>query len=94
MADLIEQPHPGAAYQMVSQACAMAMQDAVAYLRSMQTVSIATIGAAQSALLNDPANADQTKAIMAAQESIARAIKTLEDINGAAVKILGTFPRI
>jgi len=80
-------------YAMVAQACAMAVQDAVAYLRNIETVSSAVIGVAQERLLADPAAQDSLRTIATAQETVAAALKTLEDVSAAAAKILNDFPR-
>lgn len=81
------------AYAMVAQACALAIEDAVAHLRNVEIVATAVIGVAQERLLQDVSDADSVKAIATAQETIASAVKTLEDVGAAAAKLLAEFPR-
>jgi hypothetical protein len=86
--------HPDCdSYAMVAQACAMAVQDAVAYLRNIETVSSAVIAVAQERLLADPGAENPLRTIATAQETVAAAVKTLEAVSAAAAKILTEFPR-
>ncbi|MEI9886874.1 MAG: hypothetical protein WDN08_10325 [Rhizomicrobium sp.] len=85
-------PAEGQSYALVAQACAMAVQDAVAYLRNVETVANAVIGVAQERLLAG-ADGDTLKTIATAQETVSAAVRTLEEVSAAATKILLEFPR-
>lgn len=86
-------PKTSDSYAIVAQACAMAIQDAVAYLRGIETIASSTIGIAQERLLNASPGPDPAKAMTAAQESIATAIEQLNSVVAAATKTLAEFPR-
>jgi hypothetical protein len=88
-----EAPPPDGCYAMVEQACAMAIQDAVAYLRNTEIVAYAAIGVALEAAGRDPASRDATQAVAMAQSTVAAAVKNLEDVSAAAAKTLKEFPR-
>ncbi len=81
------------AYAMVAQACAMAVQDAVAYLRNTETIANAAIGAAIEIALNDPEDNESSKAIALAQSTVATALRNFEEVSTAAAKTLADFPR-
>lgn len=80
-------------YAMVAQSCAMAIQDAVGYLRNVEIVANATIGVAQERLLSGVAGPDPAKAIATAQEAVVAAIGNLETVSAAIGKVLKDFPR-
>ncbi len=71
----------------------MAIQDAVAHLRNVETVAGAAIGVAQERQLNGLGDDDPVKIIATAQETVAAAVKNLEAVSAAAGKILADFPR-
>jgi len=77
---------------MVAQACAMAIQDAVAHLRNVEIVAGAAIGVAQERQLDGAWGDDPVKIIATAQETVAAAVKNLEAVSAAANRILADFP--
>lgn len=83
----------GDSYAIVAQACAMMIQDAVAYLRGVETIANATIGVAQERLLNAAPGPDPAKAIAAAQDSVLKAIEALNNVTGVAFDTLAKLPR-
>ncbi len=83
----------GHARAMVAQACAMAIQDAVAHLRNVEIVAGAAIGIAQEWQLVGARGEDPVKIIATAQETVAAAVKNLEAVSAATSKILADFPR-
>ncbi len=83
----------GHARAMVAQACAMAIQDAVAHLRNVEIVAGAAIGIAQEWQLVGARGEDPVKIIATAQETVAAAVKNLEAVSAATGKILADFPR-
>jgi hypothetical protein len=93
MSDAPPPPEGGDSYAMVAQACAMAIQDAVAHLRNVEIVANAAIGVAQERLLSGITTPDPQKAIATAQETVTAAIQILEAVSAAAGKVLKEFPR-
>jgi hypothetical protein len=91
IAPTIDIPDNGS-YAMVAQACAMAIQDAVAYLRNTETVATSVIGVAQDMQLRTD-NADMERVIASAQATIAAAIKNLDAVSSTVAKILRDFPQ-
>ena len=83
----------GHARAMVAQACAMAIQDAVAHLRNVEIVAGAAIGVAQEWQLAGTRADDPVRIIAAAQETVAAAVKNLEAVGAAATRILAEFPQ-
>jgi hypothetical protein len=84
----------GGAYGAVSHACAMAVADAVANLRNIQTIAGAVIGVALEQILSgaDPIAAQQ--ALEAAQNLVQSAVVTLGFIGETTEQILGRYPRV
>jgi hypothetical protein len=77
-------------YEMVSQACAIAIQDAVAYLRAMETLAVAVAGALQEQAMNKRNVSDGALAI--GQSAVNAAVATLSEVGAATAEILKTFP--
>ncbi len=94
MSDPVDPPvDVGDSYAMVAQACALAIQDAVAHLPNVEIVANAVIGVAQERLISGTNGPDPAAAIATAQETIVAAVRTLETISATAGKILADFPR-
>ncbi len=83
---------PGDAYAMIAQACAIAVQDAVAFLRSTETMTIATMGLAQEIAVAMTDSDAPSKIILAAQAATLAAAATLESVGKAAASVLDGFP--
>jgi len=79
-------------YEMVRQACAMAIQDAVAYLRNTELIANAVIGVASQRLLANVDEGNAAAAITAATSSVTAAAEALATISAAATKTLDQFP--
>jgi hypothetical protein len=79
-------------YELVKQACAMAIQDAVAYLRNTELIANAVIGVAGQRLLNGDNDGGATAAIAAATASVASAAEALATISKASANTLTEFP--
>ena len=86
----VDVPQNGS-YAMVAQACAKAIQDAIAHQRNTETISTAVIGVAQETMLRAPL--DQERVIATAQAAIAAALQNVEAVSTAVSKILRDFPR-
>jgi len=80
-------------YELVKQACAMAIQDAVAYLRNTELIANAVIGVASQRLLNGDDDAGAAAAIAAATGSVKSAAEALAAISTASAKTLEQFPQ-
>jgi predicted component of type VI protein secretion system len=78
---------------VIAQACAMAVADAVAYLRNTEIIANAAIGAAMEQLLAGPDPAEPRAAIEAAQASVTAAVASLEAIGAASLQTLRSIPR-
>ena len=90
---MADDPTPaGTPYEMVAQACAMAIQDATAYLRNVEIIAGAVIGVAQERLLNVGGD-DPLRTIATAQETVTAATNNLAAVSAAVTKILEDFPR-
>jgi hypothetical protein len=82
---------------MVEQACAMAIQDAVAYLRNTETISAAAIGAAEEIMLRSAGSAERgddgaAVAVATAQAALAAAVAHVEQVSALVSRILRDFP--
>ncbi|HEY1749641.1 MAG TPA: hypothetical protein VGG29_00125 [Caulobacteraceae bacterium] len=86
-------PTGGDWYEVIAQACAMAVADAVAYLRNTEIIANAAIGVAMEQLLADPDLAGPRAAIEAAQASVTAAVASLEAIGAASLQTLRAIPR-
>jgi hypothetical protein len=91
-APAVDVPENGS-YAMVAQACAMAIQDAVAHLRNTETICVAVTGLAQDMMMRSGNPEPFAAVIASAQASVAAAAKNLEAVSAAASKILQDFPR-
>ena len=82
----------GDQYEVVAQACAMAVADAVAYLRNIEIIATAVIGAAMQRIVagEDPSGA--LAAIEAAQNSVLAAARALDTVAQSAAHALLNFP--
>ena len=78
---------------LVELACAMAIQDAVAYLRNTEIVAVAVMGAAQDMMMNNRNVAEATATLAAAQASVAAAGVFLGEIGAVVAAILKDYPR-
>jgi len=87
-----DRPRPEDSYELVKQACAMAIQDAVAYLRNTELIANAVIGVASQRLLNGD-DAGAAAAIAAATGSVKSAAEALAAISTASAKTLEQFPQ-
>ena len=76
---------------IISLACAMAVQDAVAYLRNTEIIATAAFGAAEARILEDVDAAVAVAAMETAQAAVLAAAKALQDIGAAAAQTLRTF---
>jgi hypothetical protein len=81
----------GEQYDVVAQACAMAVADATAYLRNTELIATAVLGVAMERLVAgvDPQGAMQ--AIEAAQTSVLTAARTLAQVAQTAAEALANF---
>jgi hypothetical protein len=79
-------------YELVKQACAMAIQDAVAYLRNTEIIANAVIGVASQRLLNGEGDENAVEAMTAAGATVVAAAETLAAISAASAKTLEQFP--
>ena len=75
-------------YEIVKQACAMAIQDAVAYLRNTELIANALIGVASQRLLSGADDPGATAAIAAATASVTAAAEALAAISAASASTL------
>jgi len=88
-------PEPGPvspSYEIVAHACAMAIQDAAVYMRSMQTLVVATTGAAQERMLNGANVQDAATVVALAQMAVTAAGLTFGEVGVAASSVLKSFP--
>jgi hypothetical protein len=77
--------------EVVAQACAMALADAVAYLRNTEIIATAVVGAATERLLAELDPGPAQAAIEAAQNAVLAAARTLETISQIAASALQDF---
>jgi len=82
----------GDQYDVVAQACAMAIADATAYLRNAEIIATAVVGAAMERLVTGADAGGAQAAIAAAQESVLAAARTLETVAQVATRTLLDFP--
>jgi hypothetical protein len=78
---------------MVELACAMAIQDAVAYLRNTETIAIAAMGSAQQLVIDGTDVKDATPAMIMAQINVAAAAVIVAEVGIAVTTILRNYPR-
>jgi hypothetical protein len=77
---------------MIRQAAAMAVQDAVSHMRNVNIIAAAALGAAQEMILDD-VNVDGAKvAIAAVQSMVAAAADNFVAVSMAAGKVIGETP--
>jgi len=79
-------------YELVKQACAMAIQDAVAYLRNTEIIANAVIGVAGHRLLNGVDDGNAAAAISAAAASVKAAAEALATVSTVSANTLSQFP--
>lgn len=82
-----------ACYAMVSQAWAMAAQDAAAYLRYTEIVATAAIGVALDTMTRGVTDGDPSQTIAAANSCVVAALRNLDEVSAAAAKTIKDFPR-
>ena len=82
----------GDQYDVVAQACAMAVADAVAYLRNIEIIATAVIGAAMQRLIGGEDPSGALAAIEAAQNSVLAAARALDTVAQSAAHALINFP--
>jgi hypothetical protein len=80
-------------YELVKQACAMAIQDAVAYLRNTELIANAVIGVASQRLLSGEGAESAAAAIAAASASVLTAAESLGAISAASANTLKNYPQ-
>jgi hypothetical protein len=85
-------PGAGGQREVVAQACAMAVADAVAYLRNTEIIATAVVGAAMERMLLGLDVGAAQAALEAAQNSVTSAAKALEIIADMAAHALQDFP--
>ena len=90
-APAVDIPENGS-YSMVALACAMAIQDAVAYLRNTETIATSVIGVAQDVQLR-ASSADTERVIASAQAAVAAAVQNLGAVSDTVAKVLRDFPQ-
>ena len=78
---------------MVELACAMAIQDAVAYLRNTEIVAVAVMGAAEEMMMTGLNVPDATATLTAAQASVTTAANFVGDVGKIVAAILENYPR-
>ena len=78
--------------EVVVQACAMAVADAVAYLRNTEIIATAVVGAATERMLLEPDPSPAQAALEAAQNAVLAAARTLETVAQIAARALQDFP--
>ena len=78
--------------EVIVQACAMAVADAVAYLRNTETIATAVVGAATERMLLESDSGPAQAAIEAAQNAVLAAARTLETVAQIAARALQDFP--
>jgi hypothetical protein len=77
---------------MIRQAAAMAVQDAVSHMRNVNVLATAALGAAQEMMLDD-ANIDGAKAaIAAAQAMVSAATDNFVAVSAAAGRVIADTP--
>ncbi len=81
----------GKAYQMVAQACALAVQDGVDALRNHQTLAAAASAAALAGFM-ETGDARYTEALDAAERLMTAATDAFNKTTDAAVRTLKAFP--
>lgn len=92
LASQLSAPGAGAQRDVVAQACAMAVADAVAYLRNTEIVATAVAGAAMERMMLGLEVSAAQAAIEAAQNSVISAAKALEIVADMAAHALQDFP--
>ncbi len=85
-------PGAGEQYDVVAQACAMAVADAVAYLRNTEIIASAVVGVAMERLVMGLDASAALAAIEAAQNSVLAAARTLDLVAQSAAHALLSFP--
>ncbi len=85
--------HDSSCRAMVELACAMAIQDAVAYLRNTEIVAVAVIGAAEEMILNGLNVPDATATLSAAQASVTAATGIVKEVGSIVNELLKNYPR-
>ncbi len=82
----------GIAYQHVAQSAAIAIQDAVEYLRNIAAVSTATTGVAMGMLLAEQRPQCANAALEAAQTAMKNASALFAEVGANAANVLKNFP--
>ena len=82
----------GDQYDVVAQACAMAIADAVAYLRNTEIIASAVVGVAMERLVLGLDGSAALAAIEAAQNSVLAAARALDTVAQSAAHALASFP--
>lgn len=80
-------------FAMIAQAWAIAAQDAAAYLRNVEIIATAAMGAALAALTRGGSGGDPGQVLQAAQTMVANAETNLQQICTQAGEALKEFPR-
>jgi hypothetical protein len=78
---------------IIALACAMAVQDAVAYLRNTEIIASAAFGAAEARILEDVDPAIAVAALETAQTAVLSAARALQEIGAAAAQTMRTFEK-
>jgi hypothetical protein len=81
----------GDQYDVVAQACAMAVSDATAYLRNTELIATAVIGVAMERLVAGVDTSAAMQAIEAAQTTVLAAARTLAQVAQTAAEALANF---
>ncbi len=81
----------GDQYDVVAQACAMAVADATAYLRNTELIATAVIGVAMERLVVGVDTSAAMQAIEAAQSTVLAAARTLAQVAQTAAQALANF---
>ena len=83
---------PAYASNAVALACAMAVQDAVAYLRNTEIIASAAVGAATERIMADLEPEAARAAMDAALAAVSAAAAALVSVGEAAARTLRDFP--
>lgn len=81
----------GEQYDVVAQACAMAVADATAYLRNTELIATAVIGVAMERLVAGVDTSAAMQAIEAAQSTVLAAARTFAQVAQTAAEALANF---
>lgn len=88
--DIIRRSGAGKGYQIVAQACAIAVQDGADYLRNVSTISTTAVGIATLNLVKTK-DLSWVPVIAAAQNLVTQAAQNFEQIGTSSAAVLGKF---